>query len=109
METDKNSTQLRFASTLHACAYCGASEFDADGMERYANIEKTVVKYRGHKVIDGASRGCVLFKDCLRRLHAILQNHGQPEGAKSAGFRAQNWVYSITASRDLGHYHDLEI
>jgi hypothetical protein len=109
METAPNLMQLGLNSTLHACENCGASEFDANGMERYGNIEKTVLRYRGHKVISGASRGCVLFQDCLRKLHAVLQSQGHPEGAWSASFRAQNWVYSITVSRDMGHYHDLEV
>jgi hypothetical protein len=50
METAPNLMQLGLNSTLHACENCGASEFDANGMERYGNIEKTVLRYRGHKV-----------------------------------------------------------
>jgi hypothetical protein len=91
---------------IHSCSFCCVQEIDPclkEFIPRNDLTTGTVVKYRGLRVLDGASNGCAFFKVALDLLESILSEHGYNQGSASPNFRPENWIYELFFSDHTGY------
>ena len=99
---DPELTVPALPETIHSCGFCYVQEIDPGLNNRDGQWSSTALKYRGSRVLDGASNGCVLFQDILRSLETILGAYGYEQGSSSVNFLPENWVYQLSFSRTYG-------
>jgi hypothetical protein len=81
---------------IHSCSFCYVQEIDpAFSRKLYHLSSGTSIKYRGSRVVEGASNGCAFFQVALSSLHAILNEHRHINDTASPLFRSENWTYEL--------------
>jgi hypothetical protein len=92
--------------TIHSCSFCYVQELDPSLKRTRTTSDDlssgTAVRYRGSRVLDGASNGCAFFKDTHSSLESILNAHGYEQGSASPNFRPENWIYELFFSDHTG-------
>lgn len=89
---------------IHSCSFCCVQEIDPSmkTLIHEPNVG-SIVKYRGSRVLDGASNGCAFFQDMITYLEPILKSHGCRDGSASARkFQPEKWICMFFLSEHLG-------
>lgn len=89
---------------IHSCSFCSVQEIDPT-IKTFIHEpnEGSIVKYRGSRVLDGASKGCAFFQDMITYLEPILKSHRYGDGSASARkFQPENWTCVLFLSEYLG-------
>jgi hypothetical protein len=85
---------------IHCCEFCQVQEIDPSLREQtnkwMGPTIKNSVRYRGTRIIHGASNGCDFFKHCLGVLEPILKSNGYEQGSNCSDFKPVNWIYKIS-------------
>lgn len=105
-EEETETADPSLPGSIHSCSFCYVQELDP-GLTRKPTAgdlsSGTVIKYRGSRVLDGASNGCAFFKDVFAPLEAILSTYAYQQGSDSPRFRPENWVYELFFSNHTGY------
>lgn len=97
---DPNETQnLGPILNAHSCDFCQVQEIDpgskVDKFEKHMDTALVRIRYRGSRIVDGASKGCTFFAHCLEVLQPFMKLKDYEDGSNSTNFNPPNWVYNI--------------
>ena len=89
--------------TIHSCRICSVQEIDPVMKPRDDEYDGCVVKYRGSRVLYGASKGCAFFQEMITYLEHILKANGYGDGSASAcKFQPEGWICKLRFFEPLG-------